>query len=109
MRSLAARVCRSSECWRFPRGRSGRARGGLRSGRKRATIEPCTGEAVAAWVAGSGEKEAAPCAQNRKSRKNHMSVFDLIKATVVCGLTAFVVYTFPVMGQISMIGLLGLL
>ena len=64
---------------------------------------------MAAWVAGSGEKEAAPCAQNRKSRKNHMSVFDLIKATVICGLTAFLVYNFPVIGQIAIIGLLSLL
>ncbi len=38
-----------------------------------------------------------------------MSVFDLIKATVVCGLTAFLVYDFPVIGQIAIIGLLGLL
>jgi uncharacterized membrane protein YesL len=38
-----------------------------------------------------------------------MSVFDLIKATVVCGFTAFLVYTFPVIGQIAIIGLLGLL
>jgi len=64
---------------------------------------------VAAWVAGPGEEEAAPCAQNRKSRKNRMSLFDLIKATVVCGFTAFLVYTFPVIGQIAIIGLLGLL
>jgi len=64
---------------------------------------------VAAWVAGPGEEAAAPCAQKRKSRKHHMSVFDLIKATAVCGLTAFLVYSFPLIGQIAIIGLLGLL
>jgi hypothetical protein len=37
-----------------------------------------------------------------------MSVFDLIKATVVCGVTAYLVYSFPVIGQIVIIGLLGL-
>ncbi len=37
-----------------------------------------------------------------------MSVFDLIKATIVCGLTAYFVYSYPVIGQIVIIGLLGL-
>lgn len=37
-----------------------------------------------------------------------MSVFDLIKATVVCGSIAFLVYSFPIIGQIVIIGLLGL-
>lgn len=36
-----------------------------------------------------------------------MSVYDLIKATVVCGGIAFLVYSFPVIGQILIIGLLG--
>jgi hypothetical protein len=38
-----------------------------------------------------------------------MNVLDLIKATVACGLTAFVIYTFPVVGQVLIIGLLSLL
>ena len=37
-----------------------------------------------------------------------MSVYDLIKATLVCGSIAFLVYSFPVIGQILIIGLLGL-
>ena len=37
-----------------------------------------------------------------------MSVYDLIKATVVCGGIAFLVYSFPVIGQIVIIGVLSL-
>lgn len=37
-----------------------------------------------------------------------MSVLDLIKATVVCGFLAFLVYSFPVIGQIIIIGGLSL-
>ena len=37
-----------------------------------------------------------------------MSILDLIKATIVCGSVAFLVYTFPIIGQIVIIGLLGL-
>jgi len=36
-----------------------------------------------------------------------MSVLDLIKATVVCGGIAYLVYSFPVIGQIVIIGVLG--
>ena len=35
-----------------------------------------------------------------------MSVFDLTKATVVCGGIAFLVYSFPEIGQVTIIGLL---
>ena len=38
-----------------------------------------------------------------------MNVLDLIKATIACGLTAFVIYSFPVIGQVVIIGLLSLL
>ena len=38
-----------------------------------------------------------------------MRVPDLIKATLVCGGIAFLVYSFPLLGQIAIIGLLGLL
>lgn len=38
-----------------------------------------------------------------------MSVFDLIKATVVCGAVAFLIYSYPVLGQIVLIGFLSLL
>jgi hypothetical protein len=37
-----------------------------------------------------------------------MSVLDLTKATVVCGSIAFLVYSFPVIGQIVIIGTLAL-
>jgi len=38
-----------------------------------------------------------------------MSVFDLIKATIVCGALAFLVYSYPLLGQIVIIGLLCLM
>jgi hypothetical protein len=38
-----------------------------------------------------------------------MSVRDLIKATVVCGLSAFFVYSYPILGQVVLIGGLGLI
>ena len=38
-----------------------------------------------------------------------MNVVDLIKATVVCGSIAFLVYSFPVIGQVTVIGILSLL
>jgi hypothetical protein len=38
-----------------------------------------------------------------------MKLLDLTKATVVCGSIAFLIYSFPVLGQIVVIGFLGLL
>lgn len=38
-----------------------------------------------------------------------MSLSDLIKATVVCGLSAFFVFSYPVLGQVVIIGGLSLL
>ncbi len=38
-----------------------------------------------------------------------MRLVDLIKATVVCGATAFLVYSFPVLAQGLIIGFLGLM
>ena len=38
-----------------------------------------------------------------------MSVFDLIKATVICGLVAFFSFNYPVLGQVLIIGVLSLL
>ncbi len=37
-----------------------------------------------------------------------MNALDVIKATLVCGLLAFLVYSFPVIGQVVIIGVLGL-
>jgi hypothetical protein len=38
-----------------------------------------------------------------------MNVLDLIKATVACGLSAFLIYSFPIISQVVIIGLLTLL
>jgi uncharacterized membrane protein YesL len=38
-----------------------------------------------------------------------MKVSDLIKATIVCALIAYLVYTFPVLGQVLIIAFLSLL
>lgn len=38
-----------------------------------------------------------------------MNVLDLIKATIICGLSAFLIYSFPVISQVVIIGLLFLL
>lgn len=38
-----------------------------------------------------------------------MNVLDLVKATVACGLSAFVIYSFPVVGQVVIIALLTML
>ncbi|MGH7973806.1 MAG: hypothetical protein ACREIC_34245 [Limisphaerales bacterium] len=38
-----------------------------------------------------------------------MNMFDLIKATIACGVSAFLIYSFPVLGQVLIIGLLSLL
>jgi hypothetical protein len=38
-----------------------------------------------------------------------MSLLDLIKATIVCGVVAFLFFSFPVLGQITAIAILSLL
>jgi hypothetical protein len=38
-----------------------------------------------------------------------MTILDLTKATVTCGLVSFVIYSFPVVGQVLIIGALTLL
>ena len=38
-----------------------------------------------------------------------MNLLDLIKATITCGVSAFLIYSFPVISQIVIIGLLSLL
>jgi hypothetical protein len=35
-----------------------------------------------------------------------MNALDLTKATVVCGVSAFLVYSYPVVGQVVIIGVL---
>ena len=41
--------------------------------------------------------------------QDDMTVLDLIKATIACGLIAFLIYSFPVLGQIVLIGFLSML
>jgi hypothetical protein len=38
-----------------------------------------------------------------------MSVFDLLKATVVCGGVAFLYFSYPILGQITAIAILSIL
>jgi hypothetical protein len=38
-----------------------------------------------------------------------MTILDLIKATLICGAFSYLIYSFPLVGQIVLIGLLGLL
>jgi hypothetical protein len=38
-----------------------------------------------------------------------MTIFDLIKATLVCGAIAFLIYSYPILGQIVLIGFLSVL
>ena len=45
----------------------------------------------------------------RNNEQSRMSLLDLVKATIVCGGVAFVVYSFPIVVQILVIGLLSLL
>jgi hypothetical protein len=44
-----------------------------------------------------------------ESESRNMTILDLAKATVVCGSIAFLTYSFPVLGQVVVIGVLGLL
>jgi len=38
-----------------------------------------------------------------------MALFDLVKATLICGGLAFLIYSYPVVGQVFMIGFLAVL
>ena len=54
-------------------------------------------------VTGSG------LATQLSATKAVMTVLDLVKATIICGLLAFVIYSFPVVGQVTLIGFLTVL
>jgi len=41
--------------------------------------------------------------------RSRMTILDLIKATVMCGGVAFLIYSFPALGQALLIGFLSLL
>lgn len=43
------------------------------------------------------------------SRNQTMGIVDLAKATLVCGGMSLLVYVFPVLGQVLLIGIFGLL
>jgi hypothetical protein len=60
---------------------------------------------------GSVVRRASPQPPYAGTELEHrrMTIFDLIKATVVCGLIAFLIYSYPVVGQIVLIGFLSLL
>jgi len=45
----------------------------------------------------------------RKNNAVVMNLLDLIKATFGCGISAFLIYSFPVISQVVIIGLLSLL
>jgi uncharacterized membrane protein YesL len=38
-----------------------------------------------------------------------MNLLDLIKATLACGITAYLIYSFPTLGQVLIIGSLSVL
>ena len=44
-----------------------------------------------------------------RPKRSLMTIFDLLKATVVCGVIAFLIYSYPVVGQVVLIGFLSLL
>ncbi len=44
-----------------------------------------------------------------ETERSVMNVLDLIKATIACGGSAFLIYSFPVIGQVVIIGGLSLL
>jgi len=47
--------------------------------------------------------------QTSQNVARNMNVLDLLKATIACGLSAFLIYNFPVISQVVIIGLLSLL
>jgi hypothetical protein len=47
----------------------------------------------------------------KRARRNRvsMNMLDLVKATLVCGSTAFLIYNYPVVGQVVLIAFLSVL
>lgn len=52
---------------------------------------------------------ASNCRVLPKLGAQFMNVLDLIKATLACGITAYLIYSFPALGQVLIIGLLSVL
>ena len=58
---------------------------------------------------GTEWKEGASVLRQQESGvAGFMNVLDLIKATIACGLSAFLIYSFAVVGQVIIIGVLSL-
>jgi hypothetical protein len=66
----------------------------------------CSARSNGSLVEGAVPK---PPFAGKELEHSRMTIFDLIKATVVCGLIAFLIYSYPVLGQIVLIGFLSLL
>ena len=56
-----------------------------------------------------GEAGTKPLQAGTEHESSLMTILDLIKATVVCGAIAFLIYSYPILGQIVLIGFLSLL
>jgi hypothetical protein len=56
-----------------------------------------------------GEAGTKPPQAGTELERSRMTIIDLIKATVVCGAIAFLIYSFPILGQIVLIGFLSVL
>jgi hypothetical protein len=56
-----------------------------------------------------GKAGTRPLDAGTDLEQSRMTIFDLIKATVVCGAIAFLIYSYPILGQIVLIGFLSLL
>jgi hypothetical protein len=54
-------------------------------------------------------RRARPPYAGTELEQSRMTIFDLMKATVVCGAIAFLIYSYPILGQIVLIGFLSLL
>ena len=59
---------------------------------------PCPGQVGANWQCGNGSVGTTA-----------MNMFDLAKATVVCAGLGFLIYSFPLISQVSLIAILGIL
>jgi hypothetical protein len=64
---------------------------------------------AAAFLTGRGAAKGEGPGATRYVQRSAMNLFDLFKATIICGLLAFLIYSFPVVGQVVIIGLLSLL
>jgi len=56
-----------------------------------------------------GEAGTRPPQAGTELEQSCMTIIDLVKATVVCGAIAFLIYSYPILGQIVLIGFLSLL